>query len=197
MSRRVRIALAVLVLAAAGGIGWLVLCQGEPKYHGKPLHVWLADFDLSRSQRPEKATEAVRAIGTNALPLLDRMIRTKDSLWRTAMIALNDRQSFIQLEITEARVIRYRAIEGYRVLGPNAKASIPVLIHILDSEPSVEVRADVAAALGSIGPEASAAIPALLKTAQTQNADLRRNAIIAVADIQRSTPGPSEIHTRW
>jgi HEAT repeat protein len=189
MTRRVRIALAVLVLAAAGGIGWLVLRPGEPTYHGKPLHVWLADFDLSRSQRPEKATEAIRAIGTNALPLLERMIRTKDALWEKAMISLNDRQSVIQLEITESRVIRYRAIEGYRVLGPNASPSVPVLIHILDCEPSVEVRADVATALGSIGPEAKAAVPVLMKMAQAQNVDLRRNAIMAVGDIQLSTPG--------
>ena len=190
MNRRVRIALAVLGLAAASGIGWLALRDGAPRYGGKPLHVWLADFDLSRSQRPEKATEAVRAIGTNALPFLDRMIRTEDSLWRKALIALNNRQSFIQLEITEARVIRYRAIEGYRVLGPNAKASVPALIHILDFEPSAEVRADVAAALGAIGSEARTAIPVLLKAAnQDQNPDVRTHAIMAVGDIQLSTPG--------
>jgi len=58
-TRRVQIALAVLVLAAAGGIGWPVLREFAPRYGGKPLHVWLADFDLLFCTRPMRMANAL------------------------------------------------------------------------------------------------------------------------------------------
>ncbi len=167
--------------------GWFIL-PGEPIYQGKALHLWLAEFDLSSAERPEKASAALRALGTNALPLLYQMIRIKDPLWKKAFFSLNERQLLLRLEPTEARVVRYRAIEGYRVLGAAAKASVPWLIECLSSEPDPAVRADVAAALGWIGPEARAAIPALLKATNDPDPDLRRSALFALANIERWAP---------
>ncbi len=188
VSNSTRILLAILAAAIIGGLGWFAFSRVEPSFQGRPLHLWLADFDLSRDQRPERATLAVQAIGTNALPLLERMIGMQDPLWKKAILSLNHRQSFLRLQITEAGVVRYRAIEGYRVLGARAKPSVPGLIQILEGEPNVEVRADVAWALGAIGPEARAAIPALLRAAETPHPQLHRSALIAVFEIERSSP---------
>ncbi len=181
---------------ALGAICWKVLTASEPSYEGRLLHVWLADFDLYGTRRPEKATEALRAIGTNALPLLTRMIRAKDSRWKSALIALNDRQSVIHFELVEARVIRYRAVEGYRILGAQARSGVAALIQIMTSELSAGVRSDVATALGSIGPDAQAAIPVLLKAADDPNPQLHRSALFALANIKRWTPDRFEFFIR-
>ena len=116
------------------------------------------------------------------------MLQDKDPLWTKALIALDDRQSMIQVHVTRANVIRYRAVQGYSVLGAAAKQEVPALIQLMDSESSVEVRSDVASALGGIGPEAKAAIPLLWKTANAQNPRLRTSALSALANIQGWSP---------
>ena len=197
MPQGLKIPLAILLSVLLGTICWRLLTEGEPSYQGRLLHVWLANFDLNGRKQANKAEEALRALGTNALPLLTRMIHTRDPHWKSVLIALNERQSVIHLDLTEARVIRYRAVEGYRVLGAEAKPSIPFLIQLMTSEPSADVRIDVATALGWIGPEAKEAIPVLLKAASDPNPQLRRSALFALANIQRWSPGRSEILPRF
>ena len=181
--------MAVILIAAVGAVVGPLLRPQEPRYQGRPLHVWLADFDLSGRGNPEKATEAVRAIGTNALPLLSRMIGAKDRAWQKAVMALNAKQSLIQINLTEAGIIRFRAVEGYRALGSEAKESVPTLIQLMNSERNAEVRADVATALGWIGADAKAAIPAISKATQDPNATLRSSAIAALANIHSTQIG--------
>jgi len=193
MRRNFKIGVAGVLLVGALALMWQVLLTREPVYEGTPLHIWLAQFDLSQAERPGKVTDALRTVGTNALPLLGRMIRLKDPGWRRGIIWFNDRQSFVHFEITEASVVRYRAIGGYRALGPVAGPSVPWLIEVLDGESSVEVRADVAEALGWIGPEARSAIPALLKAANDPNPNLHRRALFAIGNIERWSPGRAEI----
>jgi hypothetical protein len=75
-AKRWRIVLAILIVAMVGGVVWQVLRQREPVYQGKPLSVWLEGY-TSRSARlrgVQKAKEAVRHAGTNALPMLLAML---------------------------------------------------------------------------------------------------------------------------
>jgi HEAT repeat protein len=93
------------------------------------------------------------------------------------------------LRISQANVVRHRAVQGYGALGAAAKEGVAALIQIMDSEASVEVRLDVTAALGAIGPEARAAIPMLLKATKDQNPELRSRALFALVNIQRWDQG--------
>lgn len=186
MRNRAQIALAlVLVTGFLGAVVWQKLHRWEPAYEGRDLSSWLTDFDLESAGSPDRATQAVRAIGTNALPVLLRMICTKDPLWKRCLIVFNARQSLIQLRISRAAVIRYRATQGYGTLGTEAKDGVASLIEIMQSERSIEVLEDIAAALGAIGPTAKPAIPVLLKVAGSQNPELRRSAVLALRNIHR------------
>lgn len=191
MGKRVQLVLAVAVLALIGVVAWQMLRPSEPVYQGKRLSNWLADLDLGSGHSPEAATQAVRAIGTNSFPVLMRMLRAKDPLWKRGLIALSARQSLIELQISQADLVRCRAVQGYAALGPAAKETVAALIQVMDSEPRVEVRMDVAAALGAIGPGAKAAIPVLLKAAQDQNSELRKAALCALVNIERWDQGVS------
>jgi hypothetical protein len=185
MKRRLKIpSLALLMILVVAGLGLRSFLEREPSYEGKVLSTWLQDFDLESVRPPEKAKQAVRTIGTNSFPLLRRMLGATDPLWKKAVIALNAKQSFIQLPITEANVFRYRAVQGYRALGAAAKPEVGGLINLLDSNLSADVRSDVATALGGIGPEAKAAIPWLSKAALDQSSELRTSALSALANIQ-------------
>jgi HEAT repeat protein len=195
MGKRVRLALTVLAVAGLGVVAWRTLRQREPVYQGERLSSWLADLDLESTRSPEKALQAVRAIGTNALPVLMKMVCAEDPLWKRGLIAFNARQSFIQVRISPASLVRYHAVEGYSALGPAAKNAVDALIEVMKSGAGVEVRADVASALGAIGPEARQAIPVLWKAARGQNPELRQRAVFALGNIQLWDQGAEGIPT--
>ncbi|MGO8929484.1 MAG: hypothetical protein ACLQU3_21680, partial [Limisphaerales bacterium] len=104
MTKRVQIALAVVLIILAGVIAWQVLREREPVYQGRSLSNWLAGYEplpgvfvlggptvlvTGPGGGPpgyhfdsRKVDAAVRQIGTNAVPTLFRMLRAKDSALR-------------------------------------------------------------------------------------------------------------------
>jgi hypothetical protein len=189
MRKRIQVALAVLILAVAGTIARQVAVVREPGYGGKRLSAWLADLDIGSSNSTERAGQAVRAIGTNSFPWLTRMLCASDPMWKQAVMAFNAKQSLVRVPVTSASVVRFRAVQGYNVLGRLAKDNVPALIRIMEADTSSQVRSCVAAALGGIGPEAKAAIPVLWKAVESKDAGLRKSAIAALSNIQRFDDG--------
>jgi hypothetical protein len=166
----------------AGGV------QRQPVYLGKPLSDWLADLDLESSHSQVAAEQAVRSIGTNALPCLLKMLCVRDNVWEQSFLFLNNNQALVRFPVTPASVIRNRALRGYTSLGKAAKGEVPHLIHLLETETSASKRCYFILALGCIGPEAKAAVPALAKAANDPNDDVRKNALWALANIRMWTP---------
>jgi hypothetical protein len=97
MRKRFQIVLALVLLALAGVmllalmsvVVWQVLHpqEREPEYQQKPLSVWLSEyhehFKTSMEEgvkARELAEDALRKIGTNAIPTLLKMAAKKDSL---------------------------------------------------------------------------------------------------------------------
>ena len=187
MRRRFTIVVLVLV-GVMLAVGVAEIHFGEPAYGGKRLSTWLAELDLETSRSSEQAQHAVQMIGTNSFPLLTRMIRSTDPRWKRTLVGLNARQRFLKIPVTPASMMRNRAVQGYLALGARAKQNVPALMDLLQREPSSEVRSSVAAALGVIGPEAQAAIPLLLRAAADQSADVRKESLWALANIQRWSP---------
>jgi hypothetical protein len=67
----------------------------EPEYHGKKLSAWIDSFwpqpigvitGVGFSNKPRKAEEAVRHIGTNALPYLLKWLNYERPKWRIAVL---------------------------------------------------------------------------------------------------------------
>ena len=84
MRKRLQIALALFLVSIAGVIAWQALRPREPVYGGKPLSVWLKSFDLDVPKAEvDVASDAVRQIGTQSLPMLLEMISSedRDSTW--------------------------------------------------------------------------------------------------------------------
>ncbi len=188
--RRPFLLLGAVSLVLAGGLALLLALKPvEPYYQGRALGRWLADLDLSTSSADQatrlEAQRAVRAMGTNALPRLAYMIRARDSIWRAGLLKALSHQSLLNLQLTPASTVRSRAVQGYYVLGAAADPGVPVLIQMLESERSPQVRSCVVLALGNIGPAARSAIPALVKACSDPDPEVRHNASSALANIQR------------
>src|SRR4051794_10793082 len=80
-TKRLRIVLAVLLVAMIGGLAWLASRQREPMYQGQPLSYWLGGYDSPplTNVTPSQADAAVRQLGTNAFPVLLRRLQQRDS----------------------------------------------------------------------------------------------------------------------
>jgi hypothetical protein len=102
-ARFILISLAILCVLV------VVICEREPRYHGRTLISWLQQYDytpLNESQHRQEAQDAVRAIGVKkALPKLLNLVQAKDdpvSLW------LIDRTSEFRI-----RFLRWSSSERY------------------------------------------------------------------------------------
>jgi hypothetical protein len=183
MRKWFRILLVMLLLAVAGGIAWLAFrSPAEPVYNGKALSVWLQNFNSDVVDGRE-AEDAVRHIGTNAIPTLLSMLRAKDSGLKIRFIRLLARQNWIKIKVTLAADRNYAACSAFEVLGADAKSAVPELIQIYGQDISTESKCLTADALGYIGPLATNAIPALLRGLKTTNDPVRWNTVWALRKI--------------
>ena len=162
MRNRVRIALAVVLVAVVGVVGWQVLRQREPVYQGQRLSVWLTrygdgDYTAVTQQIAKKEVDvAVRHMGTNAVPFLVRRIRAKDSAFGLWLVKMARLQHAIKVRHTPAYVRRLQALNGITALDLEArKTVVPGLIECLDDDDS-QVRRYAGAALKAIDADAAA-----------------------------------------
>lgn len=114
-----------------------------------------------------KAQDAIRALGTNALPSLVALVTQKGDTRATCQ----------QL-----------ALAGFEALGSNAVPAIPALTKLLD-DPLPEVRSAAIGCLQAIGPSASNAVPRLLPGLSDSDAEVRRSSVRALMVI----PGQSAV----
>src|SRR2546427_9739709 len=93
-----KIALIWLACLLALCAGVLALRQNrEPTFEGRSLGAWLSDLsDNEPPDRRQRAARAVRAIGSNGLPMLSAMLRSRDSRVKKALIRLADAQTIVE-----------------------------------------------------------------------------------------------------
>ena len=182
-----KIVLAVVAVALVGVIVWQALsCEREPVYQGKRLSEWLKTYMTAnlnqRIQAELEAHEAVRRIGTNAIPTLLRMLRAKDSPLKVKLMDLAERHNIIKVYIT-AEDWNSEAVSGFEVLGTNAQSAVPALTRIVDQNISPTSRYYAIQALSGIGPPAAEAVPSLLRCATDTDPEVRGVAIVALGYI--------------
>jgi HEAT repeat protein len=192
MGKRGRVLIAIAAVAILAVLAWTVLYSPapEPVCRGKPLSYWLQGFIPGSPNQPTytDATVAVDAIGTNAIPVLVRMLRAHDSPLKTKFFFWAAHVRFLKLSYTPSFLINIQAQEAFRFLGPSAATAVPELIGILDQQISPHSEVSTALALANIGPEAKAAVPSLLSMATSTNEFVRGHALYALGRIH-AEPG--------
>jgi hypothetical protein len=195
MTKRRLVLLAITGAAFLGLAAALILPRsrrGEPSYAGKRLSEWLGicleDHWNGRNSASLQAEVATRQIGTNAIPFLLRWLRAYEvpPAWRWDRYEAADRFarnfggrviSWKFIEATEPAMYRGNiATEGFRILGPEAKAAIPELTEMMnDPKRSENARNYAIWALIYLGQDG---MPALI-SAMTNQAASNRVGVVA------------------
>jgi len=161
----IRILLSVIAVAVLLCLTWP---PKEPSYKGKSLSYWLEHNEVAgavtaATNDPTKleCREAIRHIGTNAIPSLLRMLRAKDSALKMHVIDLIESQDFVNFRfpISTAEREHARAVLGFFCLDDLATSAVPALVDIYSSASSADSKASADSVLKAIYPASGGAIP--------------------------------------
>jgi hypothetical protein len=148
---------ALLVVPSFGGALLLGSGPHQPTYEGKELSTWLdelAALDYTKQWDPQtKPAQAVRAIGTNAIPWLLSELQAHGYRIEWQLNQLLAKQALITFRFPDVNTRLRRATLGFKALGELGQPAIPDLLKLVESNPGF-----VPAALAAIGPPA---VPAL------------------------------------
>lgn len=197
--RRRRLVLLALGLfgVAVGVVCWRTLHQAEPVYQGRALRVWLRDY-------PAEANPAVKAIGTNAIPVLLRMLAEKDSAafsvvayhWDRFLQNLPDRLRR-SWHLTLASEVNANALRGFEMLGTDAQQATPALIKLYRQKVSLMSQSASGYALIVIGPAAQrAALPYFVQKTYSSEGEERMAAASLLRDADAKLADPGEVVPR-
>ena len=182
MRRRSWIAVSLLLTAMA--ISLYLMWPREPSYNGRPLSTWLAALDDGEAQKgitwsadPPKepsrtqleAAEAIRHLGTNALPTLTRTLRAREAtshilkeIGKQWLVRFHlAKQSFQYERRTPTTTIRHRAALGLIALDPTAKPAVSELAALFNE---TEFCKESALVLASMGPSGLAPLQSFIRT---------------------------------
>jgi len=144
----------------------MVFHESEPTYHGVSLTSWLCAYDSmatgrrSSPQQKQEAAEAVRQIGTNALPWLLKWMRYEPAPWRQKWRStfdklphplnhpgrLSDSAFGLQWELRNQL-----ARGGFEILGREAAPAVPELFQMVRQGASTRLKNDARFVLVDIG----------------------------------------------
>lgn len=150
----------------------------EPEYQGKRLSAWLGVYmnAPNNATAEEQAADAVRHIGTNALPFLVKWMDYEQPKWRDKLA-----NKLVRVPIPFARAVvgpllgagRYRAgvaVLGFDILREEAAPAVPALAPMLRDWNSPHRAYRALFALTYVGKEG---LPALLAVVTNQAAPAR------------------------
>jgi len=131
--------LASLLLLIGVALYLFSLSTPEPVYGGRKLSDWLHDYNFATtSERHIRAEDAVRHIGTNALPFLLNWIDYKGmgvmTQPRTVYNEVQNKTGRGPFWEDTRKERAYRAAKAIASLGPEAKAAVPLLSTMLNAD---------------------------------------------------------------
>ncbi|HYG34171.1 MAG TPA: hypothetical protein VEC99_05275, partial [Clostridia bacterium] len=119
MRNRLGILIVIVLVGVCGWISWLSLRhqKSEPVYQGKTLSAWLNEANPRTSLLTDTAAEAVRHMGTNAVPYLLQQLGAPESPVNELAASLLEKQSFLKLKLPSKYQRQLRAQRGICALG--------------------------------------------------------------------------------
>ncbi len=189
MRRRLATVIVVLLASILGVLAWYAYASArEPVLEGRALSSWLDHHVASTAANPpynspgwKKADEALRQVGTNAIPTLLKMVRAKEKphffikLFETAR-----RRGWTQKNYRYASALHEEAEYAFRMLGTNGSGAVPELIRIYEQNISPASQRCAALSLADIGPPAQIAVPVFIRDFTHTNSEVRFYAVSAV-----------------
>jgi len=170
-SSKQRDVLLLTLLVAVGAVAFFFFANPKPPplHNGRNAYEWATRLAWPPDQESrDEATAALRALGTNALPLLRQRLAEKEPFLRTVRVWLGahlpgqmGRVFTRNLKPISYATIRSTAANGLKALGTNAAPAVPDLIRTM-RDPDREVMWSAATALGETGATGALALIPLL-----------------------------------
>jgi hypothetical protein len=165
--------------------------EREPRYEDHSLLEWIAiaergDKDSEYSNI--EGQEAVRHIGTNAIPFLIKCIEYREPAWQARLgglcYKLPEKLANPLSDLIEGRGAQRQmaAFSGLYILGPDAKSAIPALTNLLTQLPLVDHCMPVLTQIGGEG------LTAVLNIITNQSSPFRRAAIGSLVGLDTNRP---------
>jgi len=167
------VAFFVALLVVAVCILWEPSGPPEPMYQGKQLSYWLR-------------MQYVPEISTDAIPVLVRSLRAKDSRFKLNFARVVEKVPWVHYRYWPATHQNGAAVLGFAALGSRAKGAVPELMEIYDRQISEESQEATAMALAYIGHDAETAVPTLLHGTSNAPTRVRVASIYALGAIRTS-----------
>ena len=196
MGKRGRILITAAAVVVLGVLVWMILLAPsstpEPVYQGKPLSYWLRGygFNYAATNRPNHrdAQVAMMNTGTNAIPLLLRLLRAHDSPLKTKVLHWAYRYAYFRERFQSTGELNMEALNGFAFLGGRAAGAVPELIKMADESHDEPQATYAIIILADIGPAAHEAVPSLLRMAASSNESRRAVALAALGQIHANPP---------
>lgn len=168
--------LALVVVMGAALTIWGLAVSREPAYLGRPLSNWLTLYDAAYpsailptlGNQPTlagftAADQAVRQMGTKAIPVLLRRLACRDSDLGERISLMLQKQDLFKVPYSRPLMKNLEAAHALRALGTLASASLPKLLSIYAlTETNSYHRVYVTSIFAALGPAASEAVPTLI-----------------------------------
>lgn len=199
--KRARIVI-VLVVLVLGCLSFALFHSSEPRYEGRTLSNWLDEAvavinpTLARphfGSRPaedeatawKSAGDAVRHIGTNAIPFLLKWTNVKDSSAKAQISDWFSRHPWFHIRIRRAYHYHVMASVGFRLLGSEARLAWPTLVQ-WTTDSDKERRYWATRCLLESKPDRRTVLPVLLQGVHDPDDVVRNQAELALADLHRN-----------
>lgn len=180
---RVRLFAAAGATLAAFGMVLLSAWQSEPRHGGKTLTEWAVQLteNIGRyGPAQDEARTAIRSIGTNGIPVLIRLVRTKDSKIQRMLWSIVPRPLHHFLPKNNATDRRKIGVDGLVALNTNAAGVVLELIQIAKNHPDDDGRYRAVCALSNMGIASQSAVPFLIQCLTNRDARIRDQAVIGI-----------------
>ena len=178
-----RLILGILALGILAALIFHFTRPREPSYQGRSLSSWVAEIRKNSDEglSDERAVNALRAIGTNALPYLLKWIQEDAPPRKVQLFEAVNRPLAWANPNWKVTPREWRhcmdAIAAFTALGPGARAAIPDLTKFMNDQSGSAIPETAAIVMPYLGQEA---LPPLLLflTNQTRSQSARNLALL-------------------
>lgn len=181
----------VFYMVVVGAVCFALLLRtkkSEPTFEGRTLSSWLDHHVASSAAVPpygsegwQHADRALRAIGTNSIPILLQMLEANNPPSMISKFA--NRRGWARFTIEACERRREEAEYAFQLLGTNGASAVPELVRIYEKASSPSAQMYAAMSLRDIGRPARAALPSLIQRFNDADQYVRFYAVSAVERI--------------
>ena len=179
--KRLRFIALIVAILLAGGLALHLFQSREPPYQGRSLVEWMDDYGRASASASdvemEISRQAVKQIGTNAIPFLLKELSAKDTALQERLKLWLQRQPLVQFHFKYAWEHRLQGLEGFAILEQDASCAVPDLVE-LSRDNDADIRRGALNVLCIIKPKQDILLPILLQAFHDPSAPNRETAAI-------------------